>query len=301
MADTSWSEQIKAPQFASTQRPEKFLFATASVLTNRNVSLGGTMRNHLSQPNSHRQVSEARQMRSVLTPTLVSIAASLSLLLLSACSKDELADREDACADYVKFEVLKKGDIQRCIAEESFFRTAAEKIAGMGTDNIYPILLEDTKRMALSSDRLDKASFKLLPSEITNPDPLTDEQPAMKWHVALDLSNVMFDAPTQEGEFKRDWWELTGERSKVKDDLWNLKIIGIGPHDFAGLETICQLLAYSEIAPGCEARVYIDVDPDSTAGAPELAVMAVEFKAPPEEKVRQILLENEMLRWSPRT
>ncbi len=238
-------------------------------------------------------------MGTVLTPSLASIAASLSLLLLSSCSKDELADRKHACADYVKFEVLEKGDVERCIADQGTFMAAAEKISDRETENIYPILLEDTKRMALSSGRLDKASFKVLPSEITNPDPLTDEQPAMKWHVALDLSNVMFDAPTQEGDFKRDWWELTGERSEVKDDLWNLKIVGIGTHDFAGLETICQLLAYSEIARGCQARVYIDVDPDSNPGLLELAVMAVEFKAPTKEEVRQILLENEMLRWRP--
>lgn len=238
-------------------------------------------------------------MRIFLTPTLVSIAASAGLLFLSACSKDELAGRKRACADYIKFEVLAKSDAERCVTDEETFKAAVAKIVDRETDNIYPVLSEAARRMALSSGRLDKASFKVLPSNITYPDPLTDEQSGMKWHVAIDLSNVTFDAPTQEGELNRDWWELSGERSEVKDDLWNLKIIGIGPHDFAGLETICQLLAYSQTAPGCQARVYIDVDPDSNPELPELAVTAIEFKAPPKDEARQILMENEMLRWPP--
>ncbi len=238
-------------------------------------------------------------MRSVLTSALVSIAASLSLMLLSSCSKDELARRKHACADYVKFKVLEKGDVQRCITEESFFKAAAKIIADRETENIYPILLEDTKRMALSSSRLDKTSFKELPPKIARPDLFSDELSTMNWHVAVDLSSVMFDAPNHNPNLKSDWWEVSGVRTGEENNFWNLKIIGIGPYDFAGLETICPMLAYFRSAHGCTARLYVDVDSDSNPSFPDLAVMAIDFTPPTKDEVREILMEKEMWRWQP--
>ncbi|RUM18432.1 hypothetical protein EFQ99_33105 [Rhizobium vallis] len=222
------------------------------------------------------------------------------LLVLSACTKDELAERKRACSDYVKFGVLPKSDGDRCVYEEGIFKAAAETITDRQVENIYPILIEASRRMAASSSRLDKTSFAVLSSDIPAPGPFIDPQSSTTWHAAIDLAHVTFDAPTQDPDFQRDWWEISGGRSGRPDDLWNLKIVGIGPYDFDGLETVCQLLAYSQSAEGCKARVYIDLDKKSIApDLGELGVMAIDFIPPTRDEVRRVLLDSELEHWPP--
>jgi hypothetical protein len=228
------------------------------------------------------------------------LALLASLLVLSACTKDELADRKRACSDYVKFSVLVASEGDRCVHEEEIFKAAAGKITDREVENIYPILMEASRRMAASSSRLDKASFPALLPNVPAPGPFIDRQNTTNWHAAIDLGHVTFDAPTQDPDFQRDWWEISGNRSGRPDDLWNLKIVGIGPYDFESLETVCQLLAYSQTAEGCKARVYTDLDKEGIVpDLHELSVMAIDFIPPTRDEVRRVLLDSELGRWPP--
>jgi len=232
-------------------------------------------------------------------PSRASVLVGISLLALASCSEDELAIRKQACADYVKFEVMAQEDRSQCLTNEQTFKVAADKMASRMTKNVYPILAETAQRTATSARRVNPGMYPELSSGVDSISASIDGE-GLPPHFYIDIEQVTFAPPTDNGDAPHSAWQIGGSRKNTAHDTWKLNISGIGPNDFEQAYDVCPVLAYSSTLPGCGARVFVDVEPGPVLEMPELKVIAIEFVPPTIDQIRQILLENEMVRWRPK-
>ncbi|EJB04815.1 hypothetical protein Rleg9DRAFT_3674 [Rhizobium leguminosarum bv. trifolii WSM597] len=217
-------------------------------------------------------------------------------LLLSGCGKDELAERKKACADFVKYRVLKESDTQRCSGEEGVFRKAASELVAADLQQLYPAMVDDAKTVSAYAKNDDLASYPALPLHIENPIFVDGSDPIAKsWPATVDLVQVTFDPPSDTNR----QWQISGYRAGNPEDTWVLNLDGFGPNESSRIENNCALLSYSSASSGCRARVFIKATSGTDDDLRNLVAVAIELTPPSREEAFQALLENEMIRWRP--
>lgn len=213
--------------------------------------------------------------------------------LLAACSDDRLSARKARCDLYVKYGYLNAGQGQDCYITEAVFEEAARAAAQNVVRNIYPTLVQSAEKLNREAARFNKENYRPLPSDKADPILLINEDADKDWRYVVNLDRVTFAPPTDGG----DAWTISGWRSDKKDNIWSLKIEGVGIYAFRELEGICELFAYSDVGGGCQATVFLDKETEEQITV--IVAMAIELSAPTFSDAYRVLLVHEMSQWPP--